>query len=70
VIKVGDLVKAREGSVLDCEGFDGDAGLVLALDYCQLRVGGPHELEILVEWLGRPLALWERPEDLEKCSGA
>jgi hypothetical protein len=68
VIEVGDLVQAREGSVLDVEGFDGAAGLVLALDYCQLRVGGPQELEILVEWIGARAALWENPVHLEKCS--
>ena len=68
MIKVGDLVKAREDSVLDCEAFDGDVGLVLDSDYFEPRVGGPQELELLVEWLGRPVALWENPTHLEKCS--
>ena len=66
MIAVGDLVKVREGGDLDCAAFDGEVGLVLGSDYFRSRVGGPHELELLVEWCGRPLALWEKPEDLEK----
>jgi UV DNA damage repair endonuclease len=65
MIKVGDLVKVREGGDLDCAAFDGEVGLVLDIEHydCdELR-----DDELLVEWCGRPLALWENPEHLEKC---
>ncbi len=65
-IKVGDLVKPREGGDLDCAAFDGEVGLVLNADYMEPRMGEFNEVELLVEWCGRPLALWEKPEDLEK----
>ena len=70
MIKVGDLVQARAGSLLDCEPFDGEVGLVLDSDYYEYRVGAPPELELLVEWCGRPVSLWENPEHLEKIDGA
>ena len=65
-LKIGDLVKVREGGDLDCLAFEGEVGLVLDIEHydCdELR-----DDELLVEWCGRPLALWEKPEDLEKCS--
>ena len=65
--KVGDLVKAREGGDLDCLAFEGEVGLVLDIEYydCdELRDDG-----VLVEWCGRPLALWENAENLEKHNG-
>jgi len=67
VIKVGDLVQARKGGDLDCLAFEGEVGLVLGVDNFD-----PDELsenEILVEWCGRPLALWENAGDLEKFNG-
>jgi len=64
MIKVGDLVKVREGGDLDCAAFDGEVGLVLDVDSAiDTKL---HEDEILVEWCGRPLALWENAGDLEK----
>ena len=73
MIKVGDLVKARKGGDLDCEAFEGEVGLALDVDVYELLVGrDPDELmddEILVEWCGRPLALWENAGDLEKFNG-
>tara|TARA_Y100000310_G_scaffold68788_1_gene64113 strand:+ start:815 stop:1030 length:216 start_codon:yes stop_codon:yes gene_type:complete len=66
MIKVGDLVKVREGSDLDCDPFDNEVGLVVKSDYYEHRVGGPREIELLVEWCGRPVSLWENPEHLEK----
>ena len=67
MIKVGDLVKAREGGDLDCLAFEGEIGLVLTIDNFD-----PDELSddgVLVEWCGRPLALWENAENLEKHNG-
>ena len=70
MIRVGDLVKVREGSELDCAAFDSEVGLVLDSAYYDHRVEGPGELELLVEWCGRPVSLWENPEHLEKYNGA
>ena len=67
MIKVGDLVKAREGGDLDCLAFEGEVGLVLDIDNFD-----PDELSengLLVEWCGRPVALWENKGDLEKFDG-
>lgn len=64
MIKVGDLVKVREGGDLDCAAFEGEVGLVLDVDSA-IDTKLPED-EILVEWCGRPLALWENAGDLEK----
>ena len=66
MIKVGDLVKARKGGDLDCLAFEGEVGLVLEIEHYdidELRDDG-----VLVEWCGRPLALWENAQNLEKHS--
>ena len=69
-IAVGDLVKVREGGDLDCAAFDGEVGLVLDWDsYCVRQAPDEKVFELLVEWCGRPLALWENPEHLEKLGG-
>ena len=68
MIKVGDLVKAREGGDLDCLAFEGEVGLVLDSDSFEGLTPSEKVFELLVEWCGRPLALWENPEHLEKCS--
>ncbi len=70
MIAVGDLVKVRKGGDLDCAAFDGEVGLIVKSDYYEHRVGGPREIELLVEWCGRPVSLWENPEHLEKIDGA
>ena len=69
MIKVGDLVKVREGGDLDCLAFEGEVGLVLDSDSLDDYFTDGRVIELLVEWCGRPLALWEKPEDLAKCSG-
>jgi hypothetical protein len=68
MIKVGDLVKAREGGDLDCLAFEGEVGLVLEIT----TWGEPDELiedEALVEWFRKILPLWECAENLEKLNG-
>ena len=67
MIAVGDLVKVREGGDLDCLAFEGEVGLVLDVDSA-IDTKLPED-EILVEWCGRPLALWEKAGDLEKHNG-
>ena len=67
MIKVGDLVKVREGGDLDCLAFEGEVGLVLAIDNFD-----PDELSedgLLVEWLRTPRTLWENAGDLKKHNG-
>jgi len=70
MIKVGDLVKARKGGDLDCVAFEGEVGLVLDSDSFEGDFTDERVFELLVEWCGRPLALWENPEHLEKHDGA
>ena len=70
MVKVGDLVRPRKGSDLDCTAFITAVGLIVKSDYYEHRVGGPQELELLVEWCGNRPALWENPDHLEKCDGA
>jgi len=69
-INVGDLVKVREGGDLDCAAFDGEVGLVLDSDSFEGDFTDERVFELLVEWCGRPLALWENPEHLEKLDGS
>jgi hypothetical protein len=66
MIKVGDLVKAREGGDLDCLAFEGEVGLVLMSEETP---GEVTENGLLVEWLRTPRALWENAGDLEKLNG-
>ena len=70
MIKVGDLVQARAGSALDCLAFDGEVGLVLESDSFEGLTPSERVFELLVEWIGRPVALWENPAHLEKHDGA
>ena len=71
MIQVGDLVQVRKGSALDCLAFDAEVGLVLESGTFPEEVMSTERVfELLVEWIGRPVALWENPEHLEKYDGA
>jgi hypothetical protein len=68
MIAVGDLVKVREGGDLDCAAFSGAVGLVLKSDSFEGLRANERVFELLVEWCGKAVSLWEKPEDLEKYS--
>ena len=68
-IQIGDLVQPRKGGDLDCTAFSGTVGLVLASDSFDGLPPNEKALEVLVEWCGRALSLWENREHLEKIDG-
>ena len=70
MIKVGNLVRPRKGSDLDCTAFSAAVGLVLKSDSFEGLTPSERVFELLVEWCVNRPALWENPDHLEKCDGA
>jgi hypothetical protein len=71
MIKVGDLVKWREDVIPTGDwdaGFEGEVGLVLDSDSFEGLTPNDEVWELLVEWCGRSVALWENPEHVEKLN--
>ena len=64
-MKIGDLVRPLKGGDLDCEAFSGAVGLVVKSGSFEGDFTDERVFELLVEWCGKAVSLWENPEHLE-----